>query len=513
MPILGSIIKRAIELRGLNLREEKSKGNPLREQEKVLKKLMSKAGETAFGEFYGFQDILRKRDIIAEFQDKVPVHDYNSIFRKWWYRTLNGEAYVAWPGVTKYFALSSGTSEASSKYIPVTSDMLRAIKKVSIRQIFSLARYKFPRDFYEKGILMLGGSTHLQYNGTFYEGDLSGITAGNIPFWFQHFYKPGKRISKERDWNTKLEEIVRKAPEWDIGVIVGVPAWLQILLERIIEKYQLKHIHEIWPNLSIYVHGGVSFGPYEKGFQKLLGKPLTYIETYLASEGFLAFQSRPDTRAMQLVVDNGLFFEFVPFNDRNFDGQGNLVDKPETLTIAEVEEGKEYAVLISTCAGAWRYLIGDTVKFTSLYHNEIVITGRTKHFLSICGEHLSQENMNRAIQMLEEDLNVEIREFTVAGIEYGSMFAHKWYLGTDDDLDPARAREAIDANLKILNDDYRVERIAAIKDLIVNILPSQVFYDWMKAQGKEGGQNKFPRVIKNKTLSAWETYLKEQKLI
>lgn len=513
MPILGSIIKRAIELKGRNLPEERSKVDPYREQERALRKLLLKSRDTAFGEYHGFQEILRSDDIVKAFQKKVPTHDYNSIFRKWWYRTLNGEAYVCWPGKTKYFALSSGTSEASSKYLPVSSDMLRAIKRVSIRQIFSLARYKFPRDFYEKGILMLGGSTHLQYNGTFYEGDLSGITAGNIPFWFQHFYKPGKRISKERDWNTKLEEIVRKAPEWDIGVIVGVPAWLQILLERVIEKYQLKNIHEIWPNLSIYVHGGVSFGPYEKGFQKLLGKPLTYIETYLASEGFIAFQSRPNTQSMQLVVDNGLFFEFVPFNEKNFDAKGNLVDFPEALTIRQVEENKEYALLLSTCAGAWRYLIGDTIKFTSIDHNEIVITGRTKHFLNICGEHLSQENMNRAIQMMEDELNVEVREFTVAGIEHKTMFAHKWYLGTDAAIDPERARDCIDANLKILNDDYRVERIAAINEVVVKVIPLQVFYDWMKKQGKEGGQTKFPRVIKNDTYKSWEEYLKERNLI
>lgn len=513
MPILGSIIKRAIELKGRSLREERSINDPLLAQEKVLRKLLMKARDTAIGEFYQFDEMLQQKDVIRAFQEGMPVHDYNAIFRKWWYRTLNGEPYVSWPDRTRYFALSSGTSEASSKYIPVTNDMLRSIKRVSIRQIFSLARYHFPREFYEKGILMLGGSTHLQYNGTFYEGDLSGITAGNIPFWFQHFYKPGKRISKERDWNTKLDEIVRKAPDWDIGVIVGVPAWLQILLERIIERYGLSHIHEIWPNLSIYVHGGVSFGPYEKGFRKLLGKPITYIETYLASEGFIAFQSRPDTQSMQMVVDNGLFFEFVPFNDRNFDANGEMVNEPETLTIGQVEEGKEYALLLSTCAGAWRYLIGDTIKFTDLASSEIIITGRTKHFLSICGEHLSQENMNRAIELVESDLNVGIREFTVAGVEYGSMFAHQWYLGTDADIDPELVRQAIDGHLKVLNDDYRVERIAAIKDVIVHLLPSQVFYDWMKMKGKEGGQHKFPRVLKGENLRSWEAFLNDKGLI
>jgi hypothetical protein len=508
MPLLGSIIKRAIEIRSkmpdieIKRRQEGSK-----QQQKTLRKLLKKAQFTSFGEHYGFIDILKQQDLIAAFKERVPVFDYNAIYKKWWYRSLNGEAYVCWPTRIKYFALSSGTSEASSKQIPVTSDMVKAIQKTSIRQLISLAKYDFPVDFYEKGILMLGGSTHLQFNGTFFEGDLSGITAGNLPFWFEHFYKPGKQISRERDWSTKLEEIIRKAPEWDIGVIVGVPAWLQVLLEKIIERYKLTTIHDIWPNLSIYVHGGVSFGPYAKGFEKLLAHPLTYMETYLASEGFIAYQSRPNTDSMELVLDNGLFYEFVPFNEENFDESGNLIEQPETYTLEEVKANTEYALLLSNCSGAWRYMIGDTIKFTSLELNEIQITGRTKHFLNLCGEHLSQENMNRAVEMLENQLNVEIREFTVAGIRYGSMFAHKWYLGCDQNVDIDEARRRLDENLKVLNDDYRVERIEAIRDVFVEVYPSKVFYDWMKMKNKEGGQHKFPRVVKQNLHKEWENYL------
>lgn len=510
MPIIGSIVKRAIELRSKmpsELRKQTVDG--YKAQTRVLKKLLRKAQYTHFGEYYRFSDILQQKDIISSFKERVPIHDYNAIFKNWWYRMLNGEPYVCWPGRVKYFALSSGTSESSSKHIPVTNDMLRAIKKTSIRQIFSLARYNFPVEFYERGILMLGGSTHLQYNGTYYEGDLSGITASNIPFWFQHFYKPGKRISKERKWQVKLDEIVKKAKDWDIGVIVGVPAWLQILLERIIDHYNLETIHDIWPNLSIYVHGGVSFSPYVKGFEKLLARPLTYIETYLASEGFIAYQSRPDTKSMQMILDNGLFYEFVPFNDHNFDQEGYIKPEAETLTIEQVEENKVYALLLSSSAGAWRYLIGDTIKFTDKNLCEIVITGRTKHYLNLCGEHLSQENMNRAVEMFEDDHNIEVREFTICGIKYETMFAHKWYLGTDSHIDPEMARAELDANLKKLNDDYRVERIAAIKDVIVEIHPTKVFYDWMKLHNKEGGQNKFPRVLKNQQIDKWEQYLKE----
>lgn len=507
MAILGSIIKRAIELRS-RMPVIFSTKDPSAIQKKELKKLLRKAANTAFGEHYEFYDIYRSKDPVGEFQRRVPMHDYNSIFKDWWYRTLNGEPFVCWPGIVRYFALSSGTSEASSKQIPVTADMLRSIKKTSVKQIFSLARFDFPRSFYEKGILMLGGSTHLNYNGTYYEGDLSGITTKNIPFWFQHFYKPGKRISKERDWPTKLNEIVKKAKDWDIGVIAGVPAWWQILIEKIIEHYKVDNIHQIWPNLSIFVHGGVSFTPYVKGFEKLLGKPLTYIETYLASEGFIAFQSRPGTNGMQLALDEGLFFEFVPFHGNNFDEEGNLKPDAQALTIDQVKEGTEYALLLSTCAGAWRYLIGDTIKFVNKELNEIVITGRTKHYLNLCGEHMSQENMNMAIKMVEDQLNIEIREFTVAGIKHQTMFAHKWYIGTDNKVDPILIKDHLDENLKILNDDYRVERIAAIKEVFIETYPSKVFYDWMRKRGKEGAQNKFPRVVKGKVLEDWQNHLK-----
>lgn len=511
MPLLGSIIKGAIELRS-KLPTENRNIEPRLAQEKVLRKLLRKAQYTHFGEYYHFEEMLRgDKNIVDAFKEQVPVFDYNRIFQKWWYRSVNGEPYVCWPNKSKYFALSSGTSESSSKYIPVTNDMLKAIKKTSIRQLLTLVDYDFPREFYEKGILMLGGSTHLQYNGSYYEGDLSGINLDKLPFWFQHFYKPGKRISKERDWNTKLNEIVLKAKDWDIGVIVGVPAWLQILMEKIVAHYQVDTIHDIWPNLSIYVHGGVTFGPYAKSFEKLLARPLTYMETYLASEGFIAYQRRPHVNSMQLVLDNSLFMEFVEFKDANFDSEGNIRPNVKTYLIDEVEEGREYALLISSVSGAWRYLIGDTLKFTSKELCEIVITGRTKHYLSLCGEHLSQENMNRAIEMMEEDLNVDVREFTVGGVKHGSMFAHKWYIGTDSDLDPEKVRDRIDAHLKVLNDDYRVERIEAIKDVMVEILPAKVFYDFMRKRGKEGGQNKFPRVVKNAIQQEWEEFIKAYK--
>lgn len=509
MPILGSIIKKAYELRKIPIDQKKRKQtDPYETQVKVLKKLLRKAQFTAFGEHFGYSDLLKQKNIVKAYQEEVPIYDYNSMFRRWWYRALNGEAFVTWPGIVKYFALTSGTSEASSKQIPVTGDMIRAIKRASIRQLVSTVTQDFPIEFYEKGILMIGGSTHLQYNGTYYEGDLSGISAGNLPFWFQHFYKPGKRISKERDWSTKLEEIIKQAKGWDIGVIVGVPAWIQIILEKIIDYYGATSIHDIWPNLRVYVHSGVSFGPYAKSFKKLFGKKVYFQESYLASEGYIAFQNGFDVPGMQLILDNCIFYEFIPFNSENFDSDGNLRSNPQSLTINEVEENVDYALLMSTCSGAWRYLIGDVVKFKSKAKSEITITGRTKHFLSICGEHLSIDNMTRAVEMLENEMNVEIREFTVAGIEHDSLFAHQWYLGCDDSIDPEIAKSKLDGYLKVLNDDYRVERIEAIRDVFVEVLPSKVFADWMKKKGKEGGANKFPRVLKKGLHTEWQEYIK-----
>jgi len=513
MPLLGSIIKSAYQLRNAPEEKKLKTIGPVKAQKKQLARLLRKAQFTAFGEHYKFNQILGSENIEKEFKNSVPVHDYKSIYKRWWYRLLNGETYVTWPGKVKYFALSSGTSEASSKYIPVTSEMLRSIKKASLRQLVSMVKYDFPLNFYEKGILMIGGSTHLQYNGNYYEGDLSGITAGNIPFWFQHFYKPGRKISKASGWETKLREMVRKAPNWDIGIIVGVPAWVQILMERIIEEYQVETIHDIWPNLKVYVHSGVSFKPYMKSFEKLVRYPLIYNESYLASEGYIAYQNNPNSRGMELVLDNGIYYEFIPFNEDNFDDDGNMREHVEVLGISEVEEDKDYAILLSTNAGAWRYLIGDTVKFINKKRAEIIITGRTKHFISICGEHLSLDNMTRAIELLENDLNVSIKEFTLMGIRYDSLFAHKWYLGTDDELDPETAGKVLDAHLSNLNDDYRVERLEAIKNVFVHVIPSKAFYDFMEMKGKTGSANKFPRVLKNDRITEWEDFLKKEKYI
>jgi hypothetical protein len=360
-----------------------------------------------------------------------------------------------------------------------------------------------------RGFLMLGGATDLKKGKAgWYAGDLSGILAKKRPFWFQTFYKPGGRIAAITDWNEKLTEIVEHAREWDIGYIVGIPAWCQMCMELVIEHYKVKNIHEIWPNFGFFIHGGVAFEPYKKGFEKLLGKPIIYIENYMASEGFLAFRTREHAVGMQLIINNNIFFEFVPFDETNFNSEGEMIANPDAKLIHEVEKGKEYALLISTNSGVWRYLIGDTIKFTEPEKAEMVITGRTKQFLSLVGEHLSVENMNKAIQSVSEEFNISIPEYTVVGFPYQNLFAHKWYVATDDKIDPEKLRKRIDEKIRELNDDYATERDSALKEVFLEVLTEEKFMDFMKQKGKIGDQHKFPRVMKGKMLAEWERFLK-----
>jgi hypothetical protein len=482
--------------------------SPKRQQIRVLKKLLKKARYTEFGQQYFFDQILMNRHPGKKFQELVPTFDYSSIYKAWWHKTLEGVPDVCWPGKIKYFALSSGTSESSSKYIPITQDLMRGNRIVMIKQLLTLRSYDhLPWKSVGKGWLMLGGSTDLQQGPGYYSGDLSGITAKKAPFWFSPFYKPGKKIARTKDWNVKLEEIVQQAPNWDIGFVVGVPAWIQMCMEMVIERYKLNNIHEIWPNLAFFVHGGVAFEPYKKGFEKLLDHPLIYIETYLASEGFIAYQDREDCTGMRLVINEHIFFEFVPFDEKNFDADGNLYKNAEALMIHEVEEGRDYAILLSTTAGAWRYLIGDTIRFTNLERSEIIITGRTKHFLSLVGEHLSVDNMNRALQLASEEMNVVIPEYTVLGVPHDKFFAHHWYVASDDKIDKETLIKKIDDKLKELNDDYAVERKSALKDVRLDVLPENSFMEFMRLKGKIGGQHKFPRVLKGKMLEDWQKFI------
>jgi hypothetical protein len=509
MPILGSIIKQVINVRG----RIPARTNVHKQQVRQLRKLMLKAQFTEFGKAYQFNELVLIDDPIKTFQQTVPIFDYQSIFDAWWHRALRGEKNICWPGKIKYFALSSGTSEASSKHIPVTKELIKTIHKATLKQVLSTRHFNFSKEQYETEILFVGGSTNLNYNGTYFSGDLSGITTGTQPRWFQNFTLPGPDIRSLADWESKLTDIVNNAKSWDVGFICGVPAWIQILFERIIKHYQVQTIHDVWPNLAVYVHGGVAIAPYKSSINALCAKSLIFLDTYMASEGFIAYQERPNPKqAMKLITDNKLFYEFVPFTDEHFDSEGNIKPTAKAMCLSEVKADTEYALLLSTPAGAWRYLIGDTIKFTDLKRNEIIITGRTKHFLSLCGEHLSVDNMNKAVKLTADELGININEFCVAGIPYQGLFAHHWYMGTDRNIDATVIKEKIDAHLKVLNDDYKTERLHALKDVIVTVLPHQVFINFLASKNKLGGQSKFPRVMKSKQLTDWLAFLETNTL-
>ena len=512
MALLGNLIARSLQLRKqFNL----PVATPQTYQRHALRQLLERGQYTAFGKSYGFGEILSKEiDFLKVFRERVPIHTYADIHDQWWHRCQNGEENVTWPGKVKYFALSSGTSESASKHIPVTQDMIKSIKKVGFKQLYSMANFKIRPVAFEKGILMLGGTTSLFEKGEYYEGDMSGISAKNMPRWVSSLlYKPGQRISKRHKWEDRIKLIVEKADQWDVGIICGVPAWVQIVLERVIKHYGVKNIHEIWPNLSVYIHGGVSIEPYKESFKKLWGKnQVTHIETYMASEGSFGFQARPNA-GIRLVLNVGIFFEFIPFTAKNFDEEGNPKPKPEIFMVHEVKENVEYAVVLSTCSGAWRYLIGDVVRFTNAAEHEIAIVGRTKQFLSLCGEHMSIDNMNKAIETVSKKMNITIREFAVAGLKHDNLFAHQWYIGCDNEnVDAGKLKKMLDETLCQLNDDYEVERTSALKEIFVEILPCRVFIDYLRAKGKEGAMSKFPRVLKGAQLEDWEAYLDKKEV-
>jgi GH3 auxin-responsive promoter len=506
MPILGSLIKTV-----LSIGNRVKLPRPLYQQQaKELKKLLEKAAYTQFGLHYDFTNLLQHDTHIDTFRTRVPIFDYNSLYEAWWHKAVAQEADVCWHGKVTDFALSSGTTGAPSKLIPVTKEMLREMKKASLKLFLDTTNFDIPKVFFEKQMLMLGGSSNLKDQGGYYIGDLSGIQGKNPPFWLRSYYlRPEPEIRGIDNWGEKIDEIVKHSAEWDIGGIVGIPSWVQILLERVIAHHNVQHIHQVWPNLSLYVHGGVAFEPYQRAFDALMGKKMVYINSYMASEGLIGYQSRPETKSVQLLLKNGIFYEFLPFTDENFDANGNLIGNPTTHLIHEVSEEIDYALIMSTCAGAWRYLIGDTVRFTDKNRAEVRITGRTKHFLSITGEHLSVDNMNCAINAIQATLKVNIPEFTVTAKEIDGKFTHVWYIGCDEVVNKPLLQSILDENMQQHNDDYRTEREYALK-MELHVVPVQLFYDWLQAKGKLGGQSKFPRVMKGSQFEDWEKFIQEK---
>lgn len=503
MAILGSIIKGVIDVKDTLTPEP----DHVKSQQKVLNNLLEEAKNTAFGKYYNFNKILSSDNVQEAFGAAIPFFDYHRIDKEWWSKLHKGEADVTWPGSPSYFALSSGTTGKSSKRIPVTDDMITAIRRAGTEQVFALSNFDLPSDFFEKEILMLGSSTSLNIKDGHKEGEISGISASNIPFWFRSYYKPGEEISRIDNWDERVQKIAEKAPEWDIGAISGIPSWIELMLQKVIEHHNLKNIHEIWPNLQVYTSGGVAFGPYEKSFRELMGKPVTVIDTYLASEGFIAFQARPETTSMQLITDNGIYYEFVPFKPEYINEDGSLKGNVPSVTLSEVETGKEYILIISTVSGLWRYLIGDTIKFTNVHKAEIIITGRTKFFLNTVGSQLSVNKMNDAIQHIEELFGVSIPEFTICAKRYGNDFYHCWYLGCEDKLDNFKVGEALDEYLKKANKNYKVARSKALKGVKTRIIEPAVFYSWNEKNKKKGDQVKMERVMDEEKFNEWEKFV------
>ncbi|WP_027124670.1 GH3 family domain-containing protein [Gelidibacter mesophilus] len=506
MAILGNIIKGFIDVKD-SLSSEK---NPVQEQKEVLEKLLNKAKHTAFGKHYDFETLLESEDPASAFAIKVPYFDYNKIQKEWWYRLQDGEDDVTWPGHPKYFALSSGTTGKTSKRIPVTDEMIDAIKNTGIQQVFALSNFDFPADFFEKEIMMLGSSTELKEHNDHLEGEISGISASNIPFWFRSYYKPGEEISKIDDWDARVQRIAENAENWDIGALSGIPSWIELMIQKVISYHNLNHIHEIWPNLQVFTSGGVAFGPYEKSFNALMGHPITIIDTYLASEGFVAFQARPDTDAMQLVTDEGVYFEFVPFKPEYINEDGSLITDAPSITLKEVQLDQDYVLIMSTVSGAWRYEIGDTIAFTDVERAEIKITGRTKFFLNTVGSQLSVNKMDDAMKHLEAEFSTKIPEYTICAKRCeDDEFYHCWYIGTEDAHDAMKVSESLDNFLKAANKNYKVARSKALKGVKVKFVNPSVFHEWSGANKKKGGQVKMERVMNEDKFKEWEAFVKE----
>ena len=502
MAILGEVIKKAIDISGFIT----SDPDPARVQQEVLLHLLTNAKHTAFGLKYKFGEILNSEDTLRDFQKNVPLFDYDRIYSEWWHYLLEGHQNVTWPGGQQYFALSSGTT-SNKKYIPVTPDMIKAIKKAGMQQVASLTYFDLPGDFFEKDILMLGSSTALIKAEDHEEGEISGISAANIPGWFNSFYKPGEEIAAIADWDKKVSRIAEEAPKWDVGSISGIPSWVELMLKEIISYNHVNNIHEIWPNLQVYTSGGVAFEPYRTSMEKLLARPLIYIDTYLASEGYLATQKRPETDAMALIVNNGVFFEFVPFVEENIDEEGRVKQEAPAFTLEQAEENKEYVLLISTVSGVWRYMIGDTIVITDKKRSEIKISGRTKHYLNVVGEQLSIQKMNIAIQKLQRAFDIEIKEFTAATLFQNEEYILNFVIGTDKKIDVVKAAQIVDEELCNNNKNYKVARTKALKGLQVKVVPPEKFYHWSKEYKKLGGQAKIPRVMKDDAFNKFMAYV------
>lgn len=462
---------------------------PVEVQKELLQKLLHKAKDTELGKKYAFNTIKSYQ----EFKQKVPIQQYESI-EPLVERTRKGEQNVFWPTHIKWFAKSSGTTNAKSKFIPVSDEALENCHFKAGKDMLCLYcnNNEEAMLFTGKG-LRLGGSSGVYEDRNTYFGDLSAIIIENMPFWADFSSTPSQEIALMDEWETKMTAMVDEIIDEDITSLVGVPSWMLVLLNRVLEKTGKSNILEVWPNLEVYFHGGVNFNPYREQFKKLIPKTdFKYYETYNASEGFFAIQDVNYASDMLLMLDYGIFYEFIPMD--KFNGEDS-----EAIAIKDVQLNTNYAIIITTNSGLWRYLIGDTVKFTSLEPYRIKITGRTKHFINVFGEELIIENAEDALKQACLKTGADVLEYTVAPIfmEDKNSGGHEWLI--EFKKQPTNIdyfTELLDNALKSINSDYESKRYNNMTLALpkINVAKENQFYDWLKQKGKLGGQNKIPRL-------------------
>ncbi|UMB62150.1 GH3 auxin-responsive promoter family protein [Lutibacter sp. A80] len=462
---------------------------PIDVQHELLFKLLNKAQNTEIGIKYDFSKI----DTYKDFTKNVPIQQYESI-EPLIDRTRKGEQNIFWPTHIRWFAKSSGTTNAKSKFIPVSDEALENCHFKAGKDMLCLYfnNNEEAQLFTGKG-LRLGGSSAVYEDNDTYFGDLSAIIIENMPFWADFRSAPKQETALMEEWETKLNAIVKETINEDITSLVGVPSWMLVLLNRVLEKTGKDNILEVWPNLEVYFHGGVNFNPYREQFKKLIPKKdFKYYETYNASEGFFAIQDVNDSLDMLLMLDYGIFYEFIPMHA--FNGEDS-----EAIPLEQVELNTNYAIVITTNGGLWRYLIGDTVKFTSLNPYRIRITGRTKHFINVFGEELIVENAEEALKQACLKTNAEISEYTAAPVFMDNKKSgrHEWIIEfkkLPEDID--YFTEILDNTIKAINSDYEAKRYhdLTLEMPKVNVAPEGLFYNWLKLKGKLGGQHKIPRL-------------------
>ncbi len=465
-------------------------------QNEWFKKLIGAAQNTKWGKTHDYASIKTPE----QYQQKVPISSYEDIL-PYIIRLRQGEKNLLWPRDIKWFAKSSGTTTSKSKFIPVSKESLEECHFKGGKDMLSIYVNNYPENniFAGKGLSMGGSHQINEFNNASYYGDLSAIIIQNLPFWVQFMRTPNMSIALLDKWELKIDKMARATIRDNVATIAGVPSWNLILLKKIIEITGKNNILEVWPNLELFIHGGVSFLPYKKQFQKLIpSDQMHYMETYNASEGFFGIQDQKNSDEMLLMLDYGIFYEFVPLEELD-------KDHPKAKLLHEVEKGNTYAMIISTNAGLWRYMIGDTITFTSVNPYRVKITGRTKNFVNAVGEELVVDNAEKAINIACNKTNAIIKEYTVAPIYFSDDHnaAHEWLIEFEKKPDNlSYFSEILDNALKNLNSDYEAKRYnnMALQKPEIKILPPKTFYLWLKSKGKLGGQHKVPRLSNHRKI-------------